>query len=153
MGTRHRQAVITKDGELKVNQYGQWDGYPSGQGVEILEFLKSANLEKYQENLSKIKSLSESETEEIEKEKDWNVKYPHLSRDCGSRIHKLIENGEVPSVYKIDDQEAFKWCEGFYTIDFQKGVFVSEYGDDKVVVKLDKLPSEKAYLKKFKSEN
>ena len=31
--------VISK-GETKVAQYGQWDGYPSGQGVDILEFLK-----------------------------------------------------------------------------------------------------------------
>ncbi len=39
MGTRNLTMVISK-GETKVAQYGQWDGYPSGQGVNILEFLK-----------------------------------------------------------------------------------------------------------------
>jgi hypothetical protein len=32
MGTRHRQTVITKEGEQRISQYGQWDGYPSCQG-------------------------------------------------------------------------------------------------------------------------
>ena len=29
MGTRHAQYVINREGEEKVAQYGQWDGYPS----------------------------------------------------------------------------------------------------------------------------
>ena len=36
MGTRHLVAVIHKD-EYKVAQYGQWDGYPSGQGDTVLD--------------------------------------------------------------------------------------------------------------------
>lgn len=39
MGTRHLIAVM-QDGEYKVAQYGQWDGYPAGQGTRILKFLK-----------------------------------------------------------------------------------------------------------------
>ena len=41
MGTRNLTAVFM-DGEYKVAQYGQWDGYPSGQGVDILNILKNA---------------------------------------------------------------------------------------------------------------
>jgi hypothetical protein len=150
MGTRHRQAVITKEGQLKVQQYGQWDGYPSGQGVEILNFLKSANLEKYQEELGKLKILTDAEVEKIDNEKDWDKKYPFLSRDCGSKIHSMITEGKVPFVYHIQEKEAQQWCEGFYTINFQKGVFISEFNGETVTLKLDKLPSQKAYLKKFK---
>jgi hypothetical protein len=38
MGTRHLTGVQV-DGVLKVAQYGQWDGYPSGQGATVLAFL------------------------------------------------------------------------------------------------------------------
>ena len=54
MGTRHSQMVINKAGETKVVQYGQWDGYPSGQGVDILAFLRGADLDKYDEEVSKL---------------------------------------------------------------------------------------------------
>lgn len=40
MGTRHLIIVIDKNNALKVAQYGQWDGYPSGQGVDVLAFAK-----------------------------------------------------------------------------------------------------------------
>lgn len=45
MGTRHLIAVIQNE-EPKVAQYGQWDGYPRGQGIQILKFL-SRNNERY----------------------------------------------------------------------------------------------------------
>lgn len=66
MGTRNLTMVISK-GETKVAQYGQWDGYPSGQGATILNFLKFLGTDKN----SKDKILKEH------KENDWarnNVK-------------------------------------------------------------------------------
>lgn len=39
MGTRNLTCVV-KDGEYKVAQYCQWDGYPEGQGQTILNFLR-----------------------------------------------------------------------------------------------------------------
>ena len=36
MGTRNLTKVIDKNGVIKVAQYGQWDGYPAGQGVTAL---------------------------------------------------------------------------------------------------------------------
>ena len=54
MGTRNLTMVIDKRGDLKVAQYGQWDGYPEGWGVEILNFArdkeKMAKLEKELDN-------------------------------------------------------------------------------------------------------
>lgn len=35
MGTRNLTAVYL-DGQYKVAQYGQWDGYPEGQGITAL---------------------------------------------------------------------------------------------------------------------
>lgn len=39
MGTRHLIAVQI-DGKYPVAQYGQWDGYPDGQGLKVLTFLR-----------------------------------------------------------------------------------------------------------------
>ena len=40
MGTRHLIAVQL-DGEYKIAQYGQWDGYPEGKGIDVLHFLRN----------------------------------------------------------------------------------------------------------------
>jgi hypothetical protein len=149
MGTKHRQAVLSKDGELKVNQYGQWDGYPDGQGADILEYLKTGDLEKYQANLENIPQATSEQLDAIDELKDWKEQYPYLSRDCGSKIHKMIENGHVKFVDHIDEKEAQVWCEGFYTIDFNKGVFISEYNGKTITYKLDSLPSKEEYINQF----
>lgn len=153
MGTRHFQTVITKSGEVKIKQYGQWDGYPSGQGVNILNYLKNGNLDKYQEQLEIIPLITEEQIKIVEKDNNWTKNYPYLSRDCGSNIHKLIENGDVKFVIHTNEEEVNKWCEGFYTINFQTGEFISEYHDKKHSFKLDKLPTEKRYLKLMKNND
>ena len=50
MGTRNLTMVIDRQGNLKVSQYGQWYGYPSGQGVTILEFARN------KENITKLEN-------------------------------------------------------------------------------------------------
>lgn len=146
MGTRHYQTVIDKDGTLRIAQYGQWDGYPSGQGKGILNYLKTGNLEKYHQELAKIKPITPEQSEMVDDDKKWNENYPYLSRDCGSRIHQMIENGDVKFAGMTSEDEAVKWCEGFYCIDFQKGVFTSEYHGETAEFSLDNLPTEEEYL-------
>jgi len=150
MGTRHRQAVISKTGDLKIQQYGQWDGYPKGQGVDILKYLRSANLKKYQENLEKTPLITKKQGEKINKDEKWQNYYPYLSRDCGSKIHQMIEDGAVKFVQHTDEEECKQWCEGFYTIDFKRNVFITEYDGQTEEFDLDNLPSVKEYLAKFK---
>ena len=53
MGTRNLTMVV-KDGKYKVAQYGQWDGYPRGQGVTVLNFLKNADLNKFRQQVDKV---------------------------------------------------------------------------------------------------
>ena len=153
MGARHRQAVINKAGKLKIQQYGQWDGYPEGQGKEILAYLRNGNLDKYQEELDKVNLITEEQSKDVVADKNWKRNYPYMSRDCGSDIHQMIEDGDVKFVAHINEDEAKKWCEGFYTIDFQKGLFITEYYDRKVELKLDSLPTEDEYVKMFVEED
>ena len=40
MGTRHL-IFIQLNGEYKLSQYGQWDGYLEGQGLDVLNFLRT----------------------------------------------------------------------------------------------------------------
>ena len=153
MGTRGYQVVINETGDFKLRQYNQWDSYPSGQGKSILEYLKKGKLDTYLKNLNKIPIANEKELEEVGKDKHWQNNYPYLSRDCGSRIHQMIEDGTVKFVNHIDEKEAFDWCEGFYTIDFKEGTFKSEYHGTVKTYKLSKLPSVKKYLKDMRVED
>ena len=153
MGTRHRQEVITKDGEMRIQQYGQWDGYPDGQGVEILEYLRNGDLEKYQKNLDSIPLINEDEAKFISSNEDWARVFPYLSRDCGSKIHQMIEDGVVRFVQHAPIEECERWCEGFYTIDFENDLFISEYRGNVVEVKISNLPTNEEYLKMFEELN
>lgn len=146
MGTRHLQKVINKVGETKLRQYGQWDGYPSGQGKDILNYLLRADLEKYQTELDKIPEITQEQIDRVDATENWPAAYPHLSRDCGSSIHQMIEDGQAPFVSFIDEAEASRWCEGFYTIDFQKGLFTAEFSGKKSEWELGNLPSVGEFL-------
>ena len=136
MGTRHLICIM-KDGEYKLAQYGQWDGYPSGQGVDILAFLRKSNLQHFSENVSE---LSFSTDEEIEKawvdcgaddsgyvtfeiaEKVKNM-HPEISRDCGADILILIRDG-IPEDLMLKNSLDFAknslFCEWVYVIDLDK---------------------------------
>lgn len=64
MGTRHLTCVI-KDGDYKVAQYGQWDGYPEGQGLNILNFLKEMDRNVFEKKLDMISWATEEELEKM----------------------------------------------------------------------------------------
>lgn len=88
MGTRNL-TMVQLNNEIKVAQYGQWDGEPDGQGVTVLEFCSNkANLEKLKERLSHV-SFLEDETE----------------------IQHLTE------LLKQDDKETIEWFDTFISRD------------------------------------
>ena len=65
MGTRNLTAVFM-DGEYKVAQYGQWDGYPEGQGATCLVFLRDEMDEaKFREQLGKVHFGNEEEMDNL----------------------------------------------------------------------------------------
>jgi len=125
MGTRHQIEVIAKK-ELRVAQYGQWDGYPTGQGEDIAEFIqahiKDADWTKERtiENFTECVFLTAAQTEQLEnltqsfKLKSFVNLTPHLSRDTGAKLLELIKDKPLALV-KNDD---LSWCEYKYIINF-----------------------------------
>lgn len=169
MGTRHHQRVIDKQGVTKVSQYGQWDGYTEGQGKNILNFLRNADLETYQKNLNNLSEATQEYYDRINKfaeevrvkklgwdeermELQNNPEYYALSRDCGSNIHNLILGNKIKGVQFTEYEEALKWCEGFYTIDFSTNKFTVEYHGIVKEYDLNNLPTEEQFLKDFEND-
>jgi hypothetical protein len=53
MGTRNL-TLVQKDEKIRIAQYGQWDGYPSGQGVTVHAFIKNANLTEFAKQVDRV---------------------------------------------------------------------------------------------------
>lgn len=144
MGTRNLTMVINKEGETKIAQYGQWDGYPEGQGRVILTFLnrrKSSGFKKFQKKLELVHFSTEEEEKEMQKfsesigSKDgwmtmeqsakYHERYPLLTRDLGGAILKSVDKLTKPTF--LQDSTDFAgdglFCEYAYVVDFKKGNF------------------------------
>jgi hypothetical protein len=143
MGTRNLTCVAI-DNSYKVSQYGQWDGYPSGQGVTILNFLRNKlNRPLMEKRLREVQFLNDEEIELINKS---NEELPRqFSRDCGGRILEFLQNGEyikselvgwdgdrksVTYTWKMDklhNRLDFAgdslFCEWAYVVDFDENTF------------------------------
>lgn len=125
MGTRNL-TIIKHDGKYKLSQYGQWDGYPSGQGITILNYLKNMNKEDFIKNLNKliiIDDLSKEEKEVLDKEfKDGQ--HLELSRDTGGKVLEMIESG-IAKYHSphLDFIKNSLFCEWAYVIDFDNNTF------------------------------
>ena len=133
MGTRSLICVV-KDGEYRVAQYCQWDGYPEGQGIGVLAFLKSANLEKFKEKLDKVSWITYDELEKqwveagaepearlvsSEVAEKFKNLYPENSRDTGAKILQIIYEAEKPLklVNSLDFAADSLFCEWAYVVD------------------------------------
>ena len=124
MGTRNLTAVFM-DGEYRVAQYGQWDGYPSGQGLTILDFLKNTTKLSFKERLKGVRFLTQEDFKDIDRKygQDWVKIYPHLSRDVGGKILQAIMNGASALKNSIDFAGDSLFCEYAYVIDLDKNTF------------------------------
>ena len=140
MGTRHLIAVHS-DGEYKVAQYGQWDGYPVGQGVGVLNFLKDPdNISKLKENLKRVRFIDFEKDKEFLDEYDKNcprsygdpeTRTPeqihwfesYTTRDLGAQILGNIANStdsEILLQNGISFAADSLFCEWAYVVDLDK---------------------------------
>lgn len=130
MGTRNLTIVKLK-GEIKVAQYCQWDGYPTGQGNTIAEFIRNMQVREFKRNVAKLEFVSEEYVaglwEEFTKSKDgratlaqsdeFKLKHPEFHRDTGANILNLISRGSVTKLYnEIDFIKDALFCEYAYEL-------------------------------------
>lgn len=160
MGTRGTTIVIL-DGEIKVQQYGQWDHYPDGAGLTVLDFardhLSSAEgIAHFTEKVRTLKQADESYLEELGERVDHltyreiRESFPAFHRDTGVGILGLIANGSVNRVYL--DSEAESWSEGIATIDLDKETYNFTYHSDSQTFPLDDLPTDEQFLEHYITE-
>lgn len=157
MGTRNLTMVI-KDQETKVAQYGQWDGYPEGQGLTILSFLrKPSNIEKLKEVLPKIRFENEKDIEDkyeyfksigikdgwvnLEQSEQINKQYPFNNRDHGAEIlSKLLEQSEQSEIVLVNSEEFATdslFCEWAYVVDLDKNTLEVYKGINQSIITKD----------------
>lgn len=138
MGTRHLIAVQL-DGEYKIAQYGQWDGYPEGQGMTTLHFLRSMDEDKFKSALRNSSFISDDELMALWKQygadDDGMVSlsdadrmkkdHPEYSRDTSADILQMVQ--EHPEGMKLHNQIGFAanglFCEWDWVIDLDKRTF------------------------------
>jgi hypothetical protein len=152
MGTRGLTKVIKND-KVVVAQYGQWDHYPSGQGLTALRFLRDeANVEKLDKGLYWLYEVNDEDIEKTAERTGDNFQtaYPSLIRDTGAEILELIANakGAVPVLLNTDFENDELFCEGVFTVDLDKKRFITKTDQGITTLPLDSLinVSDEMYL-------
>jgi hypothetical protein len=145
MGTRGLTKVIYQK-ETRIAQYGQWDHYPSGQGVTISNFLRervnTGTLNDFKESTMRCRFIGEGSRKEKEmneflkkigcdggwmtmaQAEKYKEKYPQISRDLGGKILEFVYNQKGSGLIYLYDQSEFLndkvFCEWAYIIDLDK---------------------------------
>jgi hypothetical protein len=145
-------------GTTKIALYGQWDGYPSYSGIQVLEFLRDEyNQQLLEAKLDVVQFITDEECDELynasKSSTDWENKdfltaYPGLHRDTGVGILKIVANAVYPikSIDNSDFRNDELFCEGVYEVDFQSKKFISTYNGIIKEFFLENLPSNEHYL-------
>jgi hypothetical protein len=156
MGTRNLTRVIDEKGVTKVAQYGQWDGYPSGQGVTALNHLRNSIGEihtglrrvRWITNEELAQTLSDANPETVD------FIYPNLVRHTGADILGVVafSIGEVALEDFRDFEDDTLFCEGIYTVNFQENTFTTNYHGVVFSFPLNELPTQEDYLARYEHE-
>lgn len=150
MGTRNL-TMVKADNEYKIGQYGQYDGHPDVQGVEILTaLLLMDGFSSFKEKVNSLKQLTDIEAQEYLKScggddsgwvslavsKVFEEKYPHLHRNFAGQIIAAVASGDVTEVL-IDISFAGDslFCEWAYVVDLDANTFEVYCGFNKTPLK------------------
>jgi hypothetical protein len=147
MGTRNLVAVFVDDKPV-IAQYGQWDGYPEGQGRTVLDFCRKRlktplGREKFSAKLSQVRWDREGEMEAFgqeigvtngwlnsEQAEKYNQRFPYMSRDIGGKILGMVWDADGEVV--LNDSSSFAasslFCEFAYVVDLTKNTLEAYKG-------------------------
>lgn len=136
MGTRHITAVVA-EGEFVVAQYGQWDGYPTGAGNDIVAII-SGKIDQLKASLKHIVPVESGTVERYWTEcgaSDWGAdietcqrfkaKHVTLDRDTGPDVLNILIHTEVPvELFRdVDFIGDGLFCEWVYVVDLDSNTF------------------------------
>jgi len=115
MGTRHLTMVF-EGGEYRVAQYGQWDGYPHGAGLKVLEFARTPGA---------LAALRAKLPTLVRATNETHPDAPSLDRDLGAGILAMIVGSAdgLPVALDVEFAADSLYCEWVWVIDFDRGTF------------------------------
>ena len=138
MGTRHFTGVIL-NGQYKIAQYGQFDGYPEGQGRVVLDFLSNVDMQLFEYKLKNCKFVDKdivrmcyiaagnspynnSGFVDFETAERFEDMWPSLSRNTGAEILNIVYESanDVPLVDSHDFLDDEVWCEFAYVVNLDE---------------------------------
>ena len=142
MGTRSLTCVVL-DSQFKIAQYGQFDGYPSGQGSTALSIMREIvaqnKLERFTDKVRTRTTLTDAQHKQLwidvgaDPSKDYvsmeignafDEKHPELSRRTGAKILSLVLNRDITCVQLSEDfANDSLFCEWCYVIDLDQALF------------------------------
>lgn len=138
MGTRNLTAVFANR-RYCVAQYGQWDGYPEGQGSTVYAFCKRRGaLAKLMDREPQLQWATKEQVEgcwksvgsrngmvTLEQSEEFRAKFAHLSRDTGAGILNEVVRYRGKEPMLLQNSIAFAgdslFCEWAYVLDLDKG--------------------------------
>lgn len=159
MGTRNLIKIVLNK-EIKLANYCQWDGYPTGQGSVIASFLKGikkSELNQLKKHVQKLEWINEPELEARWKScgadgsgfvsfpvsDDFREKFPENSRDTGAEILFYLSLGCIEKVLDSRDFEKDTlFCEYTYTINLDNQTVTLDDRRKKRVIKFEDFTNE-----------
>ncbi len=142
MGTRNL-TIVKMDGEIKVRQYCQWDGYPTGVGKDLASFIQNKmDLRKLKSRIKATRFVKGKEVSErmskilghdkpfitFEESDKLKKAMPEFHRDTGPKILDLIQSGKASEVSDGGPFTPKSWCEYAYVIDLDAKTVTVRYG-------------------------
>ena len=143
MGTRHLITCIV-DKKVKISQYGQWDGYPTGAGNAIAEWITEEITFEPRKCIfiNNLKTCSFVEQDYVEKrqknlkmsDSEFYLRFPEYNSDTSTKLLDILTRSEGVKLQLINSYEFRKntvSCEFHYKLDFDKETLTIYRGSTK----------------------